>query len=76
VVASPEGGEAPLDPGSVEASKDDVKSQNFLRTKEALWKNTEKLSTFIGRGKEFEAIFFIGGHGRNFLINPFYVLAL
>jgi putative intracellular protease/amidase len=68
VVASPNGGEAPLDLGSVEASKDDIQSQNFFKTKEALWKNTEKLSNFLGHAKEFEAIFFVGGHGRQFLI--------
>jgi len=82
VVASPAGGEAPLDLNSVEAFKDDVKSTNFLKTKEALWKNTEKLSSFLGHAKEFEAIFYVGGHGPMFdlatdpvshqLINEFY----
>jgi len=66
VVASPAGGEAPLDPSSVEASKDDAKAVHFLKTKEALWKNTKKLSDFLGHAKEFEAIFFVGGHGPMF----------
>jgi len=82
VVASPAGGEAPLDPSSVEAFQADPASQKFLKTKEALWKNTEKLSSFLGRAGEFEAIFFVGGHGPMFdlandetshkLINEFY----
>lgn len=64
VIASPKGGEAPLDPGSVEATKDDIQSQHFFKTKQELWKKTEKLSSFLGNTKEFEAIFFVGGHGR------------
>jgi putative intracellular protease/amidase len=63
-IASPKGGAAPLDPSSVEASKEDQVSVDFLKNKEGLWKNTEKLSGFLGRAKEFEAIFFVGGHGR------------
>lgn len=71
VIASPKGGEAPLDPGSVEATKADIQSQHFFKTREALWKKTEKLSSFLGLAKDFEAIFFVGGHGRQFLIFPF-----
>ena len=63
-IASPAGGEAPLDPSSVEATKDDKASVDFLNSKQALWKNTEKLSKFVGRAKEFDAVFFVGGHGR------------
>ena len=63
-IASPAGGEAPLDPSSVEATKDDKASVDFLDNKQSLWKNTEKLSNFVGRAKEFDAIFFVGGHGR------------
>ncbi|KAI9746012.1 MAG: hypothetical protein M1818_000693 [Claussenomyces sp. TS43310] len=66
VVASPLGGAAPLDPGSVEATEDDADSVSFLKTQEALWKNTEKLSSFLGRAKEFDAVFFVGGHGPMF----------
>jgi putative intracellular protease/amidase len=68
VIASPNGGEAPLDPGSVDASKDDAQSQNFFINKSALWKNTQTLSSLLGHANEFEAIFFVGGHGRQFLI--------
>lgn len=67
VVASPKGGEAPLDPSSVEASKEDKTSVHFLEHNEALWKNTEKLEKFLGHAGDFEAIFFVGGHGRRFL---------
>lgn len=63
-IASPNGGEAPLDQGSVEAFKEDAEATKFYKTKEALWKNTEKLSSFLGRAKEFDAIFYVGGHGR------------
>jgi len=82
VVASPLGGEAPLDPSSVEAFKEDAVSTKFLKHSETLWKNTHKLSEFTGKAKEFEAIFFVGGHGPMFdlatdatshaLINEFY----
>jgi len=69
VVASPKGGEAPLDEASVEASKEDASSIKFLNTEQSLWKNTEKLSSLLGHAHEFEAIFFVGGHG------PMYDLA-
>jgi hypothetical protein len=36
----------------------------FHKEKEALWKNTEKLDSFLGRANEFDAIFYVGGHGR------------
>ncbi|TVY82082.1 Glyoxalase, partial [Lachnellula suecica] len=81
-IASPLGGAAPLDPSSVEAFKGDPISAKFLAEKESLWKNTEKLSSFLGRAGEFEAIFYVGGHGPMFdlatdetshkLINEFY----
>ena len=64
VVASPAGGEAPLDPGSVEAAKGDDESQRFLSEKQNLWKSTERLEDFKGKANEFDAIFFVGGHGR------------
>jgi len=65
-IASPKGGEAPLDPSSVEAFKSDEASQTFLKTKESLWKNTHKLSDFAGKAKEFDALFYVGGHGPMF----------
>lgn len=65
IVASPKGGEAPLDPSSVEAAKDDV-SVNFLKNDEQVWKTTQKLSDFVGKAKDFDAIFYVGGHGPMF----------
>lgn len=65
-VASPAGGQAPLDPGSVEASKDDASATTFLNTKQDLWEKTNKLSSYKGKAKDFEAIFFVGGHGPMF----------
>ncbi|KAK0270717.1 hypothetical protein LTR35_013999 [Friedmanniomyces endolithicus] len=64
-IASPKGGAAPLDESSVEAAKDD-ESTKFLREKESLWKNTEKLSSFLGKADQFDAIFYVGGHGPMF----------
>lgn len=63
VFASPNGGKAPLDPGSIEPFKDDAQSQAFMNEKRSLWENTEKLSTFKGRASEFAALVYIGGHG-------------
>ena len=54
-----------MDPGSVDAAKDDV-SVAFLKGKESLWNNTEKLSSFVGKAKDFDAIFYVGGHGPMF----------
>ena len=67
-VASPKGGESPLDPASIEAAKDDV-SVDFYKNNSQVWKNTEKLSSFVGKANEFDAIFYVGGHG------PMYDLA-
>ena len=63
-VASPAGGAAPLDQGSVEAFKEDAVSSKFLKEQSALWEKTEKLSDFLGHTKDYAAIFFVGGHGR------------
>ncbi|KAF1947025.1 class I glutamine amidotransferase-like protein [Clathrospora elynae] len=65
-VASPKGGESPLDPASVEAAKDDEVSVNFLKNDEKVWKTTQKLSDFVGKAKDFDAIFYVGGHGPMF----------
>jgi putative intracellular protease/amidase len=81
-IVSPGGGAAPLDPSSVEASKDDKISLKFLEQKKELWEKTGKLSDVIGHAKDYEAIFYVGGHGPMFdlatdetshkLINEFY----
>ncbi|KAF8462984.1 putative chaperone protein HSP31 [Kalaharituber pfeilii] len=63
VVASPKGGEAPVDPSSVEAFAEDEQAQSFYREKKDLWTKTHKLDEFLGRANEFAAIFVVGGHG-------------
>ncbi|KAI1277380.1 DJ-1/PfpI family protein [Xylaria sp. FL0933] len=66
VTASPKGGVAPLDPGSVEMSKEDASAQAFAREKKAVWEQTQPLSSFKGRADEFAALFYPGGHGPMF----------
>ncbi|OKL57848.1 hypothetical protein UA08_07301 [Talaromyces atroroseus] len=65
-IASPKGGEAPLDPSSVEAFKNDPVSAEFLKNQESLWKNTVRLADIVPRTGEFDAIFYVGGHGPMF----------
>lgn len=65
-IASPNGGTAPLDPSSVSMFEKDPVSVKFLKEQEALWKNTEKLADVLPRASEFDAIFYVGGHGRMF----------
>ncbi|OHW97339.1 DJ-1/Pfpl family intracellular protease family protein [Colletotrichum incanum] len=66
VVASPKGGEAPLDPFSVVNSQDDQESVKFFNEKQFLWKNTAELSKFLGQSSEFAGVFYVGGHGPMF----------
>ena len=63
-VASPAGGEAPLDPSGVEMFKTDDLSVKFLSEKQELWKNTIKLENV--NAEDYDGIFFVGGHGRKF----------
>lgn len=46
--------------------KADESAANFYKTKESLWKNTGKLSDYLGRSSEFAALFYPGGHGPMF----------
>ena len=46
--------------------KEDPSSQNFLANQTALWENTDKLSAYVGRADEFDALFVPGGHGPMF----------
>ena len=39
---------------------------DFLENKKELWENTQKLETFVGRAKDFDAIFYVGGLGRKY----------
>ncbi|KAK2809936.1 hypothetical protein FQN50_003350 [Emmonsiellopsis sp. PD_5] len=64
VIASPKGGAAPLDPGSVQLFIEDPVSSAFVKEKEALWTNTVKLSDV--KAADFDAIFYVGGHGPMF----------
>ncbi|KAL0764387.1 hypothetical protein CaCOL14_013022 [Colletotrichum acutatum] len=66
VVASPKGGVAPIDPYSIEDSKDDGECQRFLKEQKDLWEKTETLSSFFGRSAEFAGVFYVGGHGPMF----------
>lgn len=65
VAASEKGGEPPLDSSSVDAFKEDADSKKFLNDSEAqAWiKNSKPLSAFPAPAKEFDAIFYPGGHG-------------
>lgn len=62
-VVSPKGGEAPLDPASVEFSKGDAGALDFHENKKSLWQNTQTISSVLGRINEFDAVFYPGGHG-------------
>ncbi|KAI1122768.1 ThiJ/PfpI family protein [Nemania abortiva] len=66
VTASPAGGVAPLDPGSVAMSADDASSQAFLAKHKPVWEQTQRASAFRGRAGEFAALFYPGGHGPMF----------
>lgn len=66
-VASPKGGVAPLDPGSVEMFKEDASCVDFLNNHKSVWENTVALSGLVGKAaSEYDAIFFPGGHGPMF----------
>ncbi|CAM1507841.1 Fc.00g046890.m01.CDS01 [Cosmosporella sp. VM-42] len=70
VVASPAGGEAPLDQGSVKMFEKDEESVKFLNSKQKLWKETRRLDEFLGKASEFAGVFYPGGHGPMFdLVN-------
>ncbi|RYP10011.1 hypothetical protein DL764_000940 [Monosporascus ibericus] len=66
-VASPKGGVAPLDPGSVEPYKEDASASGFYETKKHVWENTTPLSRFLGgAASEFDAVLYPGGVGPMF----------
>jgi hypothetical protein len=44
--------------------KSDATSTKFLAEQKALWTNTHKLSDILPRADEFDALFYVGGHGR------------
>lgn len=65
-IASPLGGTAPLDPLSIKMFENDEHSIKFLNENKSVWENTAKVSTFLGKADEFDAIFYPGGHGPMF----------
>jgi len=62
-VASPAGGEAPIDQTSVDNFKSDGGCQTFYKEKGHIWKNTNKIEEYVGKAADFELIFVVGGHG-------------
>jgi putative intracellular protease/amidase len=67
-LTSPRGGEAPLDPSSVEAWTQDTSAFNFLSSKAGLWGNTLPFNVVdpVEAARDYDAIFFPGGHGPMF----------
>ncbi|PGH12087.1 hypothetical protein AJ79_04486 [Helicocarpus griseus UAMH5409] len=63
-IASPKGGAAPLDPGSVQMFANDPVASAFAKEKQSVWSNTVKLSEV--KASDFDAIFYVGGHGPMF----------
>ena len=64
-----------MDPSSIEAAKDDETDREVsqkLRNDMAVYEDffgapeAKKLSSFIGKAKNYDAIFFVGGHGPMF----------
>lgn len=68
IIASPQGGEAPLDPASVTAAEtaDDQVARKFLDENRELWTRTVPLHEVLKdvEGGDFEGVFYVGGHGR------------
>lgn len=52
----------------------DPVSQTFLKEQKALWTNTHKLADMLPRVGEFDAIFYVGGHGRMSLFSLLFSL--
>lgn len=44
--------------------EEDPASMKFLKEQGHLWKNTLKLADVLPRVSEFDALFYVGGHGR------------
>lgn len=64
--ASPLGGVAPIDPYSIEATKGDPVCTSFYTMIKDLWTHTAKITSFLGRASEFDALFYPGGQGPMF----------
>ncbi|KAF9423322.1 hypothetical protein BGZ94_008334 [Podila epigama] len=68
VFASPKGGKAPVDPGSLEQSKNNSTVQAFLANHDFEHKinHTHHLGELANKAHDFQAIVFPGGHGPMF----------
>ncbi len=66
VIASPKGGATVPDPTSIQFSAEDANAVKFLNEKKDVYRNTQKLSSFLGRADEFDALYVVGGHGPMF----------
>jgi putative intracellular protease/amidase len=51
---------------SVEMSKSDEVATTFLEQHKDLWQQTGRLSSYLGKAEDFDAIFYPGGHGPMF----------
>jgi len=61
--ASPKGGSAPLDPGSVDASKEDKVSMSFHEDAAMKSKLEKTMPLADVKAADFDAVFFVGGFG-------------
>ena len=66
MVASPKGGEAPLAPDSIKAFEKDASSMKFYKEQKDLWTNTMPLADALAQADQFDAVFYVGGHGRTY----------
>lgn len=67
-VASPAGGESPFVEDVKALFQDDKETLKFLSEKSDVYKQTIKLETLLSHSKEFSAVYFPGGHGRELLL--------
>ncbi|KAL8733094.1 MAG: hypothetical protein Q9166_002286 [cf. Caloplaca sp. 2 TL-2023] len=63
-IASPAGGEAPIIEESFAMFQDDNETMIFVAEKGDVLRETVKLETLVDQAKEFSAVYFPGGHGR------------
>lgn len=48
----------------MEMFKSDEEAVSFLETKKDVWSGTTALKDLVGKEGGFDALFFVGGHGR------------
>lgn len=65
-MCSPKGGEAPLDPGSADAFKNDQQCQDLMNNEEAIKELRNTLPIKDINAADYKIIFFPGGHGPMF----------